>query len=240
MPLFLSIIIPCFNEEARIGSTLEAIGRFLGEQEYETEIIVVDNGSIDRSREIIRQFEGRVTNLRLLERHSHGKGYAVREGMVNASGKYRLFTDADNSTDIKQLPQLLSFARAGFDVVIGSRKITGSEIISPQPPLRIFLGNLFQWIVRLLIPLEIADTQDGFKLFSQRAAEKIFRHQTSFYWAFDVEILALAKRFGFRIKEVPIVWVNDERSGMNFKGMIRMFFEVLLIRIHLWTWDYRS
>ncbi len=237
--MYLSIIIPCFNEEERIGPTLLAIKRYLERQTYQAEVIVVDNGSTDKTREIVTEFSHQMPNLRLIECHSHGKGYAVREGMLVASGQYRLFTDADNSTDISHADQLLSFARAGFDIVIGSRKAPGAKIAQPQLSLRAFLSNLFQKLVRLLVPLGVYDSQNGFKLFSEAATEKIFRQQRIFYWAFDVELLALGRRFGFKIKEVPITWLNDDRSGMTFSGMVRMLIEVITIRLHLWMWDYR-
>jgi dolichyl-phosphate beta-glucosyltransferase len=237
--MYLSIIIPCLNEEKRIEQTLYAINDFLKIKNYPScEILVVDNGSDDKTKEIVLNLMQTVEGLRLIERHSHGKGYAVKEGMLSAVGDYRLFTDADNSTDISHLDKLLSFAEEGYDVVISSRKAEGAVILNPQPPHRVFLGNLFQLIVKTIIPLGIHDTQNGFKLFTREAAEKVFRHQTIFYWAFDVEILAIAQRVGLRIKEVPITWRDDDRSAMRLKGMIRMLIEVLAIRIRLWTHSY--
>lgn len=232
--MYLSIIIPCYNEERRIGPTLQAIQKYLSQKSFQSEVVVVDNGSTDRTSDIIEEFIGRIPNLRLVNRHSHGKGFAVRAGMLQATGDYRLFMDADNSTDVSQTDLLLQFVPE-FDVVVSSRKIKGANIINPQPFYRVFLGNVFQWIVMIIVPVGVEDTQNGFKLFSKDAAEKILRHQTVFYWAFDVELLALARKFGYKIKEVPITWVNDDRSSMSLKGMTRMLFEVLSIRLRLWT-----
>jgi dolichyl-phosphate beta-glucosyltransferase len=234
----LSIIIPCYNEERRIGTTLERMREYLSYQNYKWEIIVVDNGSSDGTRDVVRGFQDSMPNLRIVEENCYGKGWAVRQGMLAARGDYRLFTDADNSTDIAQVDDLLQEAYNGYDVVISSRRAEGAVIIHPQPWYRRILGDLFVLLVRLIVPLGIKDTQNGFKLFSREAAEGIFPHQNIFYWAFDVEILALADRLGYTTKEVPIVWVNDERSSMSIKGMVRMLFEVLLVRAHLMTRSY--
>lgn len=239
--MYLSVIIPCYNEENRIGKTLEAIYAFLKEKSYTWEIIIVDNGSTDGTRNLVEEYAERIPSLRLIERRSHGKGWAVKQGMLEAKGEYRLFTDADNSTDITQLDKLLPWATHGADVVISSRKAEGAVITEKQPPLRVVLGKVFAFFVRMVVPIgDIKDTQNGFKLFSRQAAEKIFPHQTIFYWAFDVEVLALARIFGFKIKEVPIVWVNDDRSKMNLKGMVRMVLEVILTRLHLLTFDLKK
>ncbi len=232
--MYLSVIIPCYNEEKRIGKTLEAIHSYLKNQPYQSEIIVVDNGSTDSTAQIVNGFQNSIPNLNILTEKSHGKGWAVKQGMLFSKGDYRLFTDADNSTDIAQVEKLFKYIHQGYDVVISSRKVAGAILTQAQPISRIWLGNIFAWFVRLVIPLgNIRDTQNGFKLFSSRVASKIFAEQTIYHWAFDVEVLALAKKFGFKIKEVPITWVNDERSKMNIKGMVQMIFEIILIRLHL-------
>ncbi len=237
--MLISIIIPCRNEEKRLGKTLDAVKEYLAAQPYDSEILVVDNGSTDGTRKLVLEYSKKMPALSLVEENSHGKGWAVKQGMLRAKGDYRLFTDADNSTDIAELGKMLAVAESGYDVVVSSRRIEGSKIIYPQPWHRRMLGTAFAYVVGIIVPTGVKDTQNGFKLFSKRAAEKIFPHQTIYYWAFDVEILALTKKFKFKMKEVPITWVNDDRSGMSLRGMIRMIFEVLLTRMHLMIGKYR-
>jgi dolichyl-phosphate beta-glucosyltransferase len=231
--MYISVIIPCYNEERRIGKTLARITEYFQNSSLEHEILVVDNGSRDRTREIIREYAKEHHAVRLISKQRYGKGWAVKQGMLEAKGDFRLFTDADNSTDISHLPAFIDAAEQGYEVVISSRRIEGAVLTHPQPPIRRMLGNIFAGLTHILVPLGIKDTQNGFKLFRGEAAEKIFRHQTSYYWAFDIEILALAQKFGFRIKELPITWVNDDDSKMNIKGMVRMLLEVLMIRLRL-------
>ncbi len=237
--MYLSIIIPAYNEEGRIGKTLERIYSYMHAKPYQWELLVIDNGSTDGTRRLVEEYAEKIKNLRLVEFRSHGKGWAVKQGMLAAQGDYRLFTDADNSTDISELDQLLPWATHGADVVISSRKKEGAIIVEKQPFYRVWLGKLFPLLVKMLIPQvrDIQDTQNGFKIFSRRAAEKIFPHQTIYYWAFDVEILALAKIFGFKMKEIGITWKNDDQSKMNMKGMIRAACEVVLTKLHLLTFD---
>jgi dolichyl-phosphate beta-glucosyltransferase len=162
----------------------------------------------------------------------------VQQGMLSAQGDYRLFTDADNSTTVDQVENLLPYFEQGYDVVVGSRRIKGANIAVKQGALRDFLGGIFRLIVYVLVPLGVRDSQAGFKMFSKKAAEIVFPKQTIFRWAFDVEILAIAKKLGFRIKEVPIRWINDAESHVKLSGMVRMLFEVLRIRWNLWTNKY--
>lgn len=236
----ISIIIPCLNEEKRIHQSLSAIAEFIQTQPHEFEVLVVDNGSKDKTKKKALSYQDVIPNLQVISEGSHGKGWAVKQGMLLATGDYRLMTDADNSTDIHYLEKLMKAAEEGYDVVISSRKLPLSHIMHRQPWYREILGNIFALLVSIIIPLGIKDTQNGFKLFSKAAAEKIFPHQSIYYWAWDVEVLAIAKLFGFRIKEVPVTWVNDDKSTMNIKGMVRMIFEVFATRIHLWTREYNK
>lgn len=231
--MLLSVIIPCYNEEKRIPATLNRIYKFLSTKPYQFEILVIDNGSKDESKRFIREAEARLPGVRLISHRSYGKGWAVKQGMLEAKGDFRLFTDADNSTDIEHLDELLPFALEGYDVVISSRRIEGSKITHKQPWHRRVLGNIFATLVHAIVPLGIKDTQNGFKLFSRKVAEDIFPRQSMYFWAFDIEILAMAKSRGYKIKEVPITWVNADDSKMNFKGMVRMLFEVINIRLML-------
>jgi dolichyl-phosphate beta-glucosyltransferase len=233
--MIISVIIPCYNEEKRIGQTLKAIDAYFSTRQYHWEILVIDNGSKDQTKKVVEDLSKELGNIQLISHKSYGKGWAVKQGMLAAVGDYRLFTDADNSTDISHLDKMMHFAESGFDIVISSRRIEGAVITHPQPWHRQILGNAFAKLVSLIVPLGIKDTQNGFKLFSKAAAEDIFARQSVYFWAFDVEILALAKKRGYEIKEVPITWVNDEGSKMNIKGMVRMLFEVINIRLMLFT-----
>ncbi len=267
--MLISVIIPCYNEERAIVATLTRVIEYLKAQVYDSEIIVVDNGSRDRTRNLVAEIQARMQKgapaagmtqatvasglgapaagtgisnaspaIKLMFENSHGKGWAVKCGMLEAKGDFKLFTDADNSTDIAHLGPMLALAQSGTDVVISSRRLPESNIAHPQPWYRQILGNIFAAIIRVIMPLGVKDTQNGFKLFSRAAADKIFPQQRIYYWAFDVEILALARKFGFTVKEVPITWINNDKSSMTLKGMIRMLFEVVIIRFNLATGEF--
>ena len=160
--MLVSIIIPCYNEEKRIEKTLRTINHFLIEQPYSYEVIVVDNGSKDETGEIVKDLQKEMPYLKILFKEQYGKGWAVKEGMLAATGNYRLFTDADNSTDISQLKDLLNWAEKGYDVVVGSRKISGAKVNNQQSITRVHLGNIFQYIVNKIHHLPIQDTQKNF------------------------------------------------------------------------------
>ena len=234
----LSIIIPCYNEEHRLGKTLERIAEHFQTQTCTYEVIVVDNGFTDATGQIVESYKDKIQNIRLISRRSHGKGWAIKEGMLSATGRYRLFMDADNATDISHVADLMEETKEGYDVVISSRRIKGAIIQNPQSVARQILGRVFAWLVRVIVPLGIKDTQNGFKLFTEKAVTTIFPHQTIYYWAFDVEVLAIAKALRLKIKEVPITWVDDEKSTMRLGGMVRMLMEVIWIRINMSTSTY--
>lgn len=239
--MYLSVVIPAYNEEKRIQKTLLAIDDYLKKQSYGYEILVVNDGSKDGTARAVQELADRVANLRLIDNQSNqGKGGVVRQGMLLAQGQIRLFTDADNSTSIEHIEKFLPLFKEGHDIVIGSRRTKGAVIAVHQPWIRDWLGGIFRAIVRLLVPLGVKDSQAGFKAFSQKAAEAVFSRQTLTRWAFDVEILAIARRLEFKIKEVPITWVNDQESHVKLKGMIGMLFEVLSVRKNLWQGRYET
>lgn len=229
MNLYLSIIIPAFNEEKRISKTLDAIQQYVVRKEFASEIIVVDDGSQDGTASLVREKTKHVSNLRLVQSPHAGKGAAVKSGVLGAKGELRLFMDADGSTSIDELDKLLPYANQ-YDIVIGSRLAKGAVKKTRQNRLREFLGWGFRTLVYVFIATDVQDTQNGFKLFSKTAAEKIFSTLTIAGWSFDVEVLAVAKKYNLKVKEVPIVWVNDGRSKMRFSHMVQMFFD--LLRIH--------
>ncbi|MEK7500209.1 MAG: dolichyl-phosphate beta-glucosyltransferase [Patescibacteria group bacterium] len=238
--MYLSVIIPAYNEEKRIEKTLLSVHEYLSRQSYEYEIIVVSDGSRDKTTNVVEGLQSKVANLKLLANiENHGKGWVVRQGMLAAQGDLRLFMDADNSTTIDQVESFLPFFSDGlYDIVVGSRRIEGANIAVKQPWSRDFLGGIFRLVVHILVPLGATDSQAGFKCFSRKTVEAIFPRQTIFRWAFDVEILAIARKMGFKIKEAPIKWVNDTESKVKLGGMVKMLFEVLRVRWNLWSGKY--
>lgn len=229
MSTMLSIIIPAYNEERRIGRTLEKIISFLDSKKYKYEIIVVDDGSKDRTREVVKRFRRVKLNEK---RRNRGKGYSVRQGMIAAEGDYLLFSDADLSTPIEEIEKMMRLINA-YDVVIGSRTIKGADVQVKQPFYREYMGKIFNLFVQVLAIKGIKDTQCGFKLFTRRAAKKIFPKQRIKGFGFDVEILYIAKKKGFRIEQVPVIWRNDENTKVSaFRDSSDMFFDLLRIRLN--------
>jgi len=228
----LSVIIPAYNEETRLPKTLAAIDEYLRKQDYEYEIIVVNDGSKDKTAEIARNLQFQIKNLRLIDnKENHGKGFGVRQGILEAKGDYRVFTDSDNSTSIDQVEKMWPEFEKGFDIVIGSRDIKGAVLDPPQPFYRVILGDTFNLFVQIIVGLwGIWDTQCGFKGITQKAAKDILPKCKIDRWAFDPEILMLAKKAGYKIKEIPVHWVNDPSSKVKFKGMVKMLFDLLKIR----------
>jgi dolichyl-phosphate beta-glucosyltransferase len=238
--VYLSVIIPAYNEEKRIKKTLLSVDEYLSGQSYDCEILVVNDGSKDKTAGVVNGLMDKLQGLKLIDNEeNHGKGWGVKAGMLAAQGDYRLFMDADNSTTIDHVEKFFPFFAQSYDIVIGSRRLKDSVIAVKQPWARDFLGGIFRLIVHVLVPLGVKDSQAGFKVFSKKAAEAIFSRQTIFRWAFDVEILAIAKKLGFKMKEAPIKWVNDADSKVKFGGMVRMLFEVLRVRWNLWTGKYK-
>ena len=230
MTPYLSVIIPAHNEAERITKTLRAVHTFLRTKDYAWQIIVVDDGSTDLTASIVHNAAAIIPNLSLLQLTSNlGKGAAVKAEMLHAKGDARLFTGADNSTSVAQVDKLLPFLQEGYDVVVGSRRIDGAIIHKEQSPLRELLGACFRVLVHMLVPLAIKDTQNGFKLFSARAANVLFKRLRTSGWAFDVEILKWSTSLGLRIREVPVEWTNDKRSRLRFTHMLRMLEELCVI-----------
>ena len=232
--MHLSVIIPAYNEENRLPKTLKLVNEYLQKQDYEYEILVVSDGSKDKTAEVIQDLEPHIKGLRLMDnKQNHGKGYVVRQGMLEAKGDFRLFMDADNSTSIDHVEKMWPEFEAGNEVVICSRDLKESVIPEKQSWWRMRLGDIFNIIVQIFSGLwGFWDTQCGFKGFSAKAAQDIFSKAKINRWAFDVEVLVLAKKLKYNIKEIPVTWINDAHSKVNLKGMIQMLFEILQIRIH--------
>jgi dolichyl-phosphate beta-glucosyltransferase len=239
--IHLSIIIPAYNEKKRLPKTLKEINNYLKNQFYLSEIIVVSDGSTDGTTKIVRDLVGEIKNLKLIEfKVRQGKGFGVKTGILEAKGKYRIFTDADNSTSIDQIEKMWPYLKEGYDVVIGSRDIKGAVLAVPQPLIRkIVLGEGFKLLRKIIIGLwEIQDTQCGFKCFTEKAAEEIFPKLTIDRFGFDPEALVIAEKLGYKIKEIPIVWINDAASKVKFKNIIEMFLETIKIRLNLISGKY--
>ncbi|KKU94100.1 MAG: hypothetical protein UY26_C0003G0250 [Candidatus Jorgensenbacteria bacterium GW2011_GWA1_48_13] len=240
MKPFLSVIIPAYNEEKRLPATLIDVDRYLRSADFSCEIIVVDDGSKDGTAEIVKKFEDSIGNLRLIKNEeNHGKGHAVKQGMLAAEGEYRLFMDADNSTSVDQFQKILPFLKEGYEVIIGSRDIKGAELVPPQPLYKRALGNIGNLVIQILLLWGIWDTQCGFKCFSGKATQRIFSLVTIERWGFDVEALALGKKMGYKIKEVPVRWVNNPYSQVKLSGYLTSLWDVFKIRFRLWKGDYK-
>jgi len=227
-----SIVIPAYNESARLGGTLEKVLGYLAEQRWDAEVIVVNDGSRDRTADIVRKFAESNPALRLVENPGNrGKGYSVRNGMLNARGRILLFSDADLSSPIEEAPKLFSALAEGFDVAIGSRWLSPDLQVQRQSLHRQLFGRIFNLLLRLTLGLQFQDTQCGFKAFTRRAADAIFPMQRIERWGFDPEILFLARKRGFRVKEVPVVWGHSGGSRINpVLDGARMFSEMLRVR----------
>ncbi len=231
----LSVIVPAYNEEGRLQKTLAEIDKYLRKQSYSYEILVVNDGSKDRTAEVAKNLMSEIKNLKATGyEKNQGKGYAVRFGMLEARGEYRLFTDADNSTSIDQVERMWPEFEAGYDIVIGSRDIKGAKLSVAQSWIRMRIGDVFNLLVQITCGLwGIWDTQCGFKGFTKKATEDIFPKCRINRFAFDPEILVIAKKMGYKIKEVPVTWVNDPESKVNIKSMIKMGVDLIKIRLNL-------
>ena len=233
-PPELSIVIPAYNEERRLPQTLRRVREYLSTRPASAEVIVVDDGSSDRSAAVVEEWRSKFAGLRLLSNgHNRGKGYSVRHGMLEARGRIVLFTDADLSAPIEEADKLLA-ALGDYEVAIGSRGVDPSLIEVHQSPLRELAGKDFNAVVRAVTGLDFTDTQCGFKAFVREHARIVFEQQRIERFGFDPEILFLAKRHGLRAIEIPVRWAHDPQTKVNMiRDSLRMFGEVLAIR---WNW----
>lgn len=239
----LSVIVPAYNEAARIGATLKRFVDYLGQSALTWEILVVLDGSKDRTLEIVAQQAQQSPALKIIDRSvNRGKGFTVREGMLSARGQIRLFADADNSTDIAHLDMMLPLFAQGCDVVIASRNVAdapGAVQVVSQAWYKRAIGQLGNRIVQIAAVPGIWDTQCGFKAFRAEAAERIFSQTTIERWGFDIEVLALAQRLKYKIGIVPARWFNDDRSHVRLSDYIHVLGDTFAVRRNLLTGKYR-
>lgn len=229
----LSIIIPAHNEEKRLLATLQQVTGFLESQPYDSEVLVVENASQDRTYEIACEFAAQYqgeSGFRVLQESRIGKGMAVRLGMLSAVGDYRFMCDADLSMPIEQVNRFLPPALEGAEIAIASREAPGA-IRYNEPVYRHLVGRVYNTLIRLLALPGLQDTQCGFKCFSAPVAEDVFRHQTLAGWSFDVEVLYIAQKRGYRIVELPIPWYYHANSKISvLRDSLKMASDLLVIR----------
>jgi len=241
MSKHLSVIIPAYNEEHRIKVTLEAIYNYLLRQNYSWEAVVVSDGSTDKTVEMVSEFISNKPEFSLIANTlNHGKGFGVRQGMLQAQGDFCLFSDADNSTSIEQIEKFWPYFEEGYDIVIGSIEIPGAMINEQAQWYRRFLGRYSKYLIRMVAGLwQIHDTQRGFKCFSAKSAQDIFSRAKIDRFGFDIEALALAKKMDYRIKEVPVVWNNPGKSSVHLSSYLETLKDLFRIRWYLWVNKYQ-
>ena len=236
----LSIVIPAFNEERRILLTLQKLTGYLTGAAYTAEILVVDDGSSDRTCAMVREFAKQAPlHVRVSKQRHRGKGHAVRAGMLEATGTYRFLCDADLAMPVEELSKFLPPALLGVDVAVGSREAPGARRYQ-EPPYRHIMGRAFNLWARVLTVSGIRDTQCGFKCFTAAAAEALFRQQRLDGFGFDVEILFLAQKGGLHMVEVPINWYHQQESKVRpVEDTFRMLFDAVRVRWRYQTGRYR-
>ena len=240
MPPTYSIVIPAYNESTRLGASLEKVLTYVHMQRWDAEVIVVNDGSRDNTAEIVLHSMAKDPIVKLLENPGNrGKGFSVRNGVLNALGRIILFTDADLSAPIEEAPRLLGALDAGADIAIGSRWLRAETQTERQPLHRQLFGRIFNLMLRVSLGLQFADTQCGFKAFKRAAAQAIFPLQRIERWGFDPEILFLARKLGFKVEEVPVLWGHSGGARINpVTDGARMFQEMLRVRWYSLTGAY--
>lgn len=231
--VYLSVVIPAFNEERRLPATLDSVLTYLDGRDYTCEVVVVDDGSTDATAELVRNFRPARTQVRLVahpDGRNHGKGATVRRGFAASRGSFRIFMDADNSTTIEQVESFWPHFEQGYDVVIGSRDVAGAKIVVHQSWHKELGGKIGNLLIQLLAAPGIKDTQAGFKMFTAACIEDLLPCLHIDRWGFDVELIAAARRRGFRVKEAPIRWINSPDSKVPANAYLQVMAEVWRVR----------
>jgi dolichyl-phosphate beta-glucosyltransferase len=235
----LTIVIPAYNEEKRVGTTVEAVHRYCSQKGLSREIIVVDDGSSDNTSGVVTALQERIPGLQLVRYGpNRGKGYAVRAGVERSRGAYILFTDADNSTPVEEFEKFHPLL-SRTEVVIGSRYRAGSDVKIKQPTYRVLLGRFGNFLIRVLLFDDIRDTQCGFKAFQRGAAQEIFSRMKVNRFGFDIELVAIAYLLKYSVREVPVSWYNSPQSRVRpIKDALRTFLELVYIKLNLLSGRY--
>jgi dolichyl-phosphate beta-glucosyltransferase len=232
--VYLSIVIPVYNEERRIGPSLDKIMTYLAGQPWTREIVLVDDGSSDDGiKRACSQLEGREQFRVISYGSNRGKGYALKQGMIASEGQYVLFTDADLSTPIEELDKILPLFEQGFDIVQGSRKMPGASVERHQPWLRENMGKVFTALSNLIASVNVSDVTCGFKCYRGEIARDLYGRQRVFDWSFDAEIIHIARRSNYRLKEVPVRWLDERGTKVHLvRDSVRSFKGLLAIRLN--------
>ena len=231
LSIFLSVIIPAYNEESRLPDTLEQVFHFLEKQTFSSEVIVVENGSNDKTFEVAQKFSSRHKNFRVIQTE-RGKGAAVKRGMLEAQGEYRFMCDADLSMPVEEIPKFIPPVLNDFDIAIASREVEGSVRYN-EPKYRHFGGRGINYIIQTLALPGLNDTQCGFKCFRATVVEDIFNIQTTKGWSFDIELLFIARRRRYRVREIPIHWYYHPETKVNaVRDALRMIGDIFRIRLN--------
>ena len=237
---FLSVIIPAFNEAGRLPSTLKQVDSFLSSQPITYEILVVENGSTDGTLQIVREMQNQIRNLRVMHEEIRGKGWAVKQGMLSATGEYRFICDADLSMPIEEVMRFIPPQLEDVPIAIGSREAPGA-VRYDEPEYRHLVGRIFNLMVRIMLLKGLNDTQCGFKCFRADATERIFPHVTIKGWTFDVEALFIGRKLGYKIREIPIPWYYKPQSRVKvLRDSVQMGLDLLKIRLNDLTGKYNA
>jgi len=242
---YLSIVIPAYNEASRKGlgikEHLQSIKTYFENKDIAYEVVIVNDGSKDDTAQVIASYQNKLPNLVFIDRKENkGKLFSVQEGLLKASGQFRLFTDADGATPIDSLDKFWEHLRANEHIIIGSRDLAQSKIEKHQPKIKEFLGDMGNYLIQFTLDLHgIKDTQCGFKVLSQEVVEKIVPQMRAIRWGGDFEILALGKKMGYKIVEVPITWIDSGQSTVGIGGYLQTLKELFQVKWRMMTGQYK-